>query len=294
VERGSWQTAVRALCAIEAAVEASAAGTGSAASGEVAVHFQADASGIRRAQQAAQASVRQRAQRVLVLIGADTLVAEGASAASAASADLLGGEEPSEGVVQSGDGSDTGAFDLLAGLDVSIQPVAVPQSGSLDDLFLGGESVAASAPMTAAQPVQLQPHAAPQLHQAQPAGLTDFFSDLSLAGSQQQAASPVAAITGVGASFGAGQTGGAAFQPSSFAAPLIDPFMGTFGQWNDSTGIQMQQTQEKRVATSLQELSTAGSGLGGAPLRAGSSRLPPQKESAFSFVEGALQEARKN
>ncbi|KAI7838810.1 hypothetical protein COHA_007425 [Chlorella ohadii] len=60
-EAGPWQASLRALCAIEAALESSR----QAACGQVAAHFKARPEAVRAAADSPQASVRQRAQKLL-------------------------------------------------------------------------------------------------------------------------------------------------------------------------------------------------------------------------------------
>jgi len=143
LEIGSWQETLRALCVIEALLERSAA---SPTAGEVAVHFQAGVGVIHRAQQSTQATVRQRAERVLKLLGADTLPGEdilsGSTTAAAAGRgstqqDLLGsdtlisnGASASNSQNSNNTTSNANAMDLLAGLNVASE-----QSGGGNDVF---------------------------------------------------------------------------------------------------------------------------------------------------------------
>ncbi|KAH7621895.1 hypothetical protein Ndes2526B_g02709 [Nannochloris sp. 'desiccata'] len=165
LEIGSWQETLRALCVIEALLEKSAT---SPTAGEVAVHFQAGVSVIRRAQQSTQATVRQRAERVLKLLGADTLPGEGnlsGSKTAAAAAgigstqqDLLGGDNLILNAASASNfqndttSSNANAMDLLAGLNAASE-----QSGGTDVFGDWADSTAAmpaAAPTAAASPQQ--------------------------------------------------------------------------------------------------------------------------------------------
>lgn len=195
-EAGAWQAALRALCAIEAVAESGS----SASAGQVAVHFQANPEPVRRAARSPQASVRQRAQKLLGLLSDQPAgPSSGNSAAAAAGAgqqqqqffteDLLGDSEPA-GAAAPGNASDladmlgepaapaaavsapaASAVDLLAGLDVSAapsppqQPAAAPAAAAADDFF-GGMLFGAGSQ-------QQGPNAAAQ-HAAAPAATPDM------------------------------------------------------------------------------------------------------------------------
>ena len=205
-EAGPWQAALRALCAIEAAAEAS----GQAACGQVAAHFKAHPQAVRAAADSPQASVRQRAQKLLSLLG-DAAAAPAAPASSGLAAgqqpmfteDLLGEAEGSTGSgaatsstaaaaagledllgEPAGQASSGGAAatDLLAGLDVShAAPVAAapaaPAGAPANDLFggmlLGAQPSAGAAPPAAAPPAAAAQASAPPL---------DLLGGLSLGG----------------------------------------------------------------------------------------------------------------
>jgi hypothetical protein len=194
LEIGSWQETLRALCAIEALLEKSST---SPTAGEVAVHFQAGVGVIRRAQQSTQATVRQRAQLVLKLLGADTLPEEssGGSAVKAVAAAtpdlLLGGDEvdlntldiapaPAAAVgvglsSSTNNGvSNSNAMDLLAGLHV-----APEQSGGSDIFGDWADSTAATMPVLAA--AQAPAPAAASVSGAGGIDLLDGFNDLTIA-----------------------------------------------------------------------------------------------------------------
>ena len=214
-DAGTWQTALRALCAIEAVVDSGS----SAACGQVAVHFQAHPEAVRRAADSPQASVRQRAQKLLVLLGAAAPPAAGGGSSSGTSAsqqplvteDLLGGADgaaPSSSPAAAledllGNGSSSAAGDLLSGLGgppaagaapSSLQLVAEPApagtgSAVADDLFSGMllEGQPASALPPPASPLDLLaslggPPSAPASAPAPaPAGgLGDLLGELSL------------------------------------------------------------------------------------------------------------------
>lgn len=173
-ETGSWQETLRALCAIEAILEHNS----SPSSGEVGVHFQANVSIIRRAQQSAQATVRQRAERVLRLLGGDTLPAEGAAVRP--SQDLLGDDLVVSTESALSTQSTQSTMDLLAGLDVAPTPAsasasAVPSQGSQAFDILG-DLMGPSPPSSAVlHPPVAAPAAAPAA--AQP--VDDLFGDWS-------------------------------------------------------------------------------------------------------------------
>ncbi|KAA6426541.1 MAG: VHS domain-containing protein [Trebouxia sp. A1-2] len=194
MERGSWQEVLRALCAVEAVVSQGS----SAACGEIAVHFQANADVVRGAMKSPQASVRQCAMRVFKLLGGDTLPQPShapASASAVAAPDLMGnllGEEETPAAAPQdflgdllGDNTaaspataaDTGG--MFAGLDVgsSNTQAAAPQVSSL----LSGLDVAPAtpqSPMDALAGLQGPPHAPPDAGAQQ----ADMFGGLSLEG----------------------------------------------------------------------------------------------------------------
>lgn len=137
-----WQSTLRALCAIEAVVE----GGSSTACGQLAVHFQTRPEAVAKAAESPQASVRQRAQKLLALLGGDGGSRSGGGITAAAGTahqqqqqqqqplfteDLLGEAEPAAGL------------DLLQDL---AGPSPAPPSAS---------STAAAAAPTAAAPVDL-------------------------------------------------------------------------------------------------------------------------------------------
>ncbi|KAI3432257.1 hypothetical protein D9Q98_003818 [Chlorella vulgaris] len=137
-----WQSTLRALCAIEAVVE----GGSSTACGQLAVHFQTRPEAVAKAAESPQASVRQRAQKLLALLGGDGGSQSGGGITAAAGTahqqqqqqqqplfteDLLGEAEPAAGL------------DLLQDL---AGPSPAPPSAS---------STAAAAAPTAAAPVDL-------------------------------------------------------------------------------------------------------------------------------------------
>ncbi len=178
LEIGSWQETLRALCAIEALLEKSAA---SPTAGEVAVHFQAGVSVIRRAQQSSQATVRQRAQRVLRLLGADTLPEEGnlsgsKSGAARGTIDLLGdGLDGGDNILgasnsTSGNGN---AMDLLAGLNVA------PEQSGGSDVF-GDWADSTAIPAAAAPAVAVVAPSSQQQSSVGGVDLLDALTDLSL------------------------------------------------------------------------------------------------------------------
>ena len=173
---------MRALCGIEALLEH----TCSPSAGEVGVHFQTHVSIIRRAQQSAQATVRQRADRVLRLLGGDTLPAEGSGVK--ASQDLLG-EDLVVGTESALSGQSTqstqSTMDLLAGLDAApattsfaASPGAPSQGFDMLGDLMGAPAPAAMAP----------PPPTPAMPAVQP--VDDFFGDWSAPTESQP--SPVA------------------------------------------------------------------------------------------------------
>lgn len=137
LETGTWQETLRALCAMESLLDKGASST---AAGEVAVHFQSAPEAVRRARQSTQTSVRERAERVLKLLGDDTL--PGGSTTASAAHDLLGGSDPLVGLDLQQQGPHSGApapvsssaasaMDLLAGLDAP--PPAPPTNATVSD-----------------------------------------------------------------------------------------------------------------------------------------------------------------
>jgi hypothetical protein len=180
LEIGSWQEKLRALCAIEALLEKSST---SPTAGEVAVHFQSEVGVLRRAQQSTQATVRQRAQRVLKLLGADTLPEDGTRNSSlkttaltttttaGATQDLLGGGDlftDTAPTAISGT-SYANAMDLLAGLTVA------PEHSGGSDIFgdwADSTAAAAAVPTTAPAPAPVAP--------AGGIDLLDALTDLSI------------------------------------------------------------------------------------------------------------------
>ena len=142
---GPWQSSLRALCAIEAALENSS----QAACGQVAAHFKAHPDAVRTAADSPQASVRQRAQKLLGALGggAAAPAPPGSDAAAAGqqqlfTEDLLGKAEGSTNASNTSaagladllgepaapaSSSATAAVDLLAGLDVPAAAAAPTQ-----------------------------------------------------------------------------------------------------------------------------------------------------------------------
>ena len=119
MELGSWQETLRALCALEAVLLESSTFP---VAGEIAVHFHGagPVGVVKRAAQSTQTTVRQRAERVLKLLGAETLPDESATTTTTTTTsggivDLLGGGGSDGG---GGGGGGATAVDLLAGLDV--------------------------------------------------------------------------------------------------------------------------------------------------------------------------------
>lgn len=197
MEKASWQEVLRALCALEAVISQGS----SAACGEIAVHFQANAEVVRNAMKSPQASVRQCAIRVFKVLGGDTLPESSQAPAAAAPAapdlmdDLLGEEEaPAAAAPQDYLG------DLLGDSAAATPPsAAAPDSGGMFaglDIGTNGHSAPSAA---AAAPASLlselgDPSAAPQspvdalagLQGLTPAGgasqtaQTDIFGGLSL------------------------------------------------------------------------------------------------------------------
>lgn len=194
MESGSWQEVLRALCAVEAVISQGS----SAACGEIAVHFQANAEVVRSAMKSPQASVRQCAMRVFKLLGGDTLPAPShapAAASAVAAPDLMGnllGEEDAPAAAPQdylgdllGDNTaappaaaaDTGG--MFAGLDVGSTntQAAAPQASSL----LSGLDVAPAtpqSPMDALAGLQGPSHAPPSTVAG--AQQADMFGGLSV------------------------------------------------------------------------------------------------------------------
>ncbi|DBA99312.1 hypothetical protein WJX82_003226 [Trebouxia sp. C0006] len=233
MESGSWQEVLRALCAVEAVISQGS----SAACGEIAVHFQANADVVRSAMKSPQASVRQCAMRVFKLLGGDTLPESShtpAAASAVAAPDLMGnllGEEDAPAAAPQdylgdllGDSTaaspaaaaDTGG--MFAGLDVgsTTSQAAAPQPSSL----LSGLNVAPAppqSPMDALAGLQGPSHAPPSTVSG--AQQADMFGGLSLeapaAGSSQ---------TGLDALMGLGSHHAPVQSPA--AGPSTDLFGG--------------------------------------------------------------------
>lgn len=133
MESGSWQEMLRALCAVEAVISQGS----SAACGEIAVHFQANAEVVRIAMKSPQASVRQCAMRVFKLLGGDTLPAPSHTSAAASPAaavaapDLMGnllGEEDAPAAA-----SQDHLEDLLGDSNTAASPATSADTGGMFD-----------------------------------------------------------------------------------------------------------------------------------------------------------------
>lgn len=134
-EKGPWQASLRALCAIAALIEG-----GGEAGGETAVYFQSNPDTVRKMAGHPQATVRQRADRVLKLIGADTLPSSSRDDnknknnsttcdTAADLSDLLFGDD-------SGSNAAAGVVDLFSGLDISSSTTTQqPSSAAAAPLF---------------------------------------------------------------------------------------------------------------------------------------------------------------
>jgi len=155
-EKGPWQASLRALCAIAALIEDGAAvGVG----GEAAVYFQAHPGTVRKMAGHPQATVRQRADRVLKLIGADTLPSSddgknnnnnnNNDGTAVDLSDLLfgddgGGTAAVEVVVPPT--TTAGVDDLFSGLDISLSTAAAGAAPLPDALFQDPFQQAPAAP----------------------------------------------------------------------------------------------------------------------------------------------------
>lgn len=152
-ETGSWQEVLRALCCIEAML---GEGGTAAVSKEMAEHLRSSPGPVRRACQSTQMTVRERAERVVRLLGIDNIShsdvlskpavcllgdnakdASGAAGNEGGAIDLLAELDTSERVI-----STHGAYDLLGAVTddqhcVTLPPTAAAQSvpTPADDLF---------------------------------------------------------------------------------------------------------------------------------------------------------------
>ncbi|GAB4815066.1 hypothetical protein N2152v2_002112 [Parachlorella kessleri] len=252
MERGPWQATLRALCAVEAVIESGS----SAPCGEIAVHFQANPDPIRRASGSPQASVRQRASKVLKLIGDETLPRGGGAAPAAAAppapsqvnlmSDLLGEpEQPAEAV-----GAPSTALaldaDLLGG---SASPAAASQQAShlgVADL-LGGLEVPSEQHQQQQQQQEAVVQAASSGGGVGSAPLAeDLFSGLSVPAGGQRAG-PGGAAASLGDLLGGPSTAAAA-AAAQRPAPG-DPFGGLAAP----TSQQQQQQQQPHQAYQQQQ-----------------------------------------
>eukprot|EP00884_Botryococcus_braunii_P011304 jgi/Botrbrau1/20174/Bobra.0173s0072.1 len=156
IEGPSWQVALRALCALEAVIQQGS----STSCGEIAVYFQADASGVQRAASSPQASVKQRGSRVLQLLGVSSTSAAGTSskpssvpgAAQGGAPDLLG-DLLGDSAVPSGQAQGTsGTVDLLG--DLLAPPTGSTLAGppQANTLFGGLDMGGGTAGVAAATP----------------------------------------------------------------------------------------------------------------------------------------------
>lgn len=179
-EVGPWQSTLRALCAIEAVAESGS----SAACGQVAVHFQAHPEAVRRAADSPQASVRQRAQKVLSVLGAwyssdaggasqqpppqlftgDLLgEVDPAGAAAASLSDLLGESAAQPAPSSASANAAPAASHLLAGLDVSAcistgtasQPAFAAAADPFGGMLLADQQAHAQPPVAGASDLDL-------------------------------------------------------------------------------------------------------------------------------------------
>ncbi|KAK9834958.1 hypothetical protein WJX84_004674 [Apatococcus fuscideae] len=138
IEHGGWQEILRALCALEAVVQQGS----SSSCGECAVHFQSDQSCIQAACKSPQVSVRQRALKVMQLVGGDAAAAAPATAAPAPAAnghqqpvaDLLG-PDPNGPPAASPASAAAPGPDLLGDL---LDPVDQPASATAAPGGMGG------------------------------------------------------------------------------------------------------------------------------------------------------------
>lgn len=286
-EAGPWQAALRALCAIEAVAEAGS----SASAGQVAVHFQANPEPVRRAARSPQASVRQRAQKLLGLLGDDAAGAGGGSTAAAAAPagvdaslqqqqqffteDLLGDSEPA-GAQAAASGPASDLADML-GEPAAPAAATAPPAASPVDLLAGLDISAAPAPPQ-------QPAAAPAA-----SGVDDIFGGMLFGGSSQQQAPVAAARPSAGSSAGASDLdllGGLSLGPGP--SPPAQP------QQPVQPGRQQQQQQAQSGslgdllgglspglapgASSMGSMRAMGSsssvGMGAGPMRSGSMGVP--------------------
>ncbi len=306
-EAGPWQASLRALCAIEAALESS----GQAACGQVAAHFKARPKAVLAAADSPQASVRQRAQKLLGALGGGAAAPAPPGSDSAAASqqplfteDLLG---EAEGSIGAGSTSAAGladllgepaapasssaaapAADLLAGLDVpaaaaaSTQPpaqpsAAAPAAAAADDLF-GGMLLDSQPAASSAPPVM----AAPAVAQA-PASSSplDLLGGLSLGGpgSSAPAPTPVAAAPPVASAAAPGfddLLGGL-----SLGSTAPAPAMGTARANGAGTGAPLQPA----AGMAGMPLGNGSMGWGSAPM--GGAAQPPGGAPAGSLQQGA-------
>ncbi|KAL3140272.1 hypothetical protein ABBQ38_004540 [Trebouxia sp. C0009 RCD-2024] len=211
MEGGSWQEVLRALCALEAVISQGS----SAACGEIAVHFQANAGVVRTVMKSPQASVRMCAMRVFKLLGGDTLPEAAQAAAVPAPpaavpdlmTDLLGEADTPAAAPASQD-----FLGDLLGSGPDAPPAAASNAGGM---FAGLD--VGSSPQQPSQPATAPAPAAPQspfdalagLQGSSPSPLgsapegqaADMFGGLSMeAPSAAQSQSGLDALMGLGTS----------------------------------------------------------------------------------------------
>ncbi|KAK9803894.1 hypothetical protein WJX72_002592 [[Myrmecia] bisecta] len=206
LESGSWQETLRGLCALEAVINQGS----SASCGEIAVHFQADPSAVRKATTSPQATVRQRAAKVLQLIGGSTLDDTSSSAAPVANGgkagqpdligDLLGGSDSEPAPRASGD--------LLSDLMGDPTPTSSADLGMFSGLAVSSAAQPSAAQHSAAPSsnglAELSGLSVPATSASQPSA-ADMFGGLSLgggAGAQQASTASSAFAAGPAQSAG--------------------------------------------------------------------------------------------
>ena len=297
-EAGPWQATLRALCAIEAVVESGS----SAACGQVAVHFQAHPEAVRRAADSPQASVRQRAQKVLALLGDPTAAAAGGGSAAPGqqpqqlfTEDLLGEQAgPAAAADSSSSSSAAGvaggladllgepeappaATDLLAGLAVApvSQQLAPAAADLFGDMLLGGQQATPAvapgfAPSAAGQP------SAPAMSDL------DLLGGLSLGGDSMAAPAPMpahaAAVAPSPQAVGLGDLlGGLSLGPGPATSSAFGGIGSSSSSGGGGFGLHSQQPQPQPQQWQQTGYAAGGQyGLGASPLQqAHSGGAPP-------------------
>jgi hypothetical protein len=264
-EAGPWQSTLRALCAIEAVLE----GGASVACGQVAAHFAAHPEAVQRAADSPQASVRQRAAKLLAALGAEGGGVEGAQQQQQQqqlfTEDLLGDAEV-PGVQPAGSGDTVAAAtDLADLLGEPASAAATAQPGGRAPLaaapadLLAGLDISAPSDSPAPGPAAVLGLNNPPPMSAPAAA--DPFGGMLLGAAQPQ--------------LGAASSAAAAPQPAAFASDLLG-------------GLSLQGPTPAPAAPALQAGGGLGDLLGG--LSGGSAAAPAAQLGGGAFSPQGLQQ----